>query len=107
MDKKEILSRIDELMQEKGISRYELKENTDISSIIYQWRKNATREKQRVPSLRSIEKICDYLGVSLSYFFAMAPTTQREIRNKDLMELIQALSAEQIKIVEEIIKQFK
>lgn len=32
MDKKIILKRIDELMREKGISNYQLKENTDISN---------------------------------------------------------------------------
>ncbi len=69
MDKKIILKRIDELMKEKGITNYQLKENADISSTIYQWRKNAKRDEARTPSLRSIEKICDYFGVSLSYFF--------------------------------------
>ena len=69
MDKKIILNRIDELMKEKGITNYQLKEEAEISNTIYQWRKNATRDKTRVPSLRSIEKICDYFGVSLAYFF--------------------------------------
>lgn len=32
MDKKIILKRIDELMKEKGITNYQLKENADISS---------------------------------------------------------------------------
>ena len=70
MDKKLILMRIEQLMTEKGITKYQLRENAEISSTIYQWKKNATRDKFRVPSLRSIEKICDYLDVSLSYFFA-------------------------------------
>ena len=65
MDKKKVIARIEQLRIEKGISVYQLKENADISSTIYQWKKNATRDRNRTPSLRSIEKICDYLGVSL------------------------------------------
>lgn len=45
MDKKIIIQRIDELMEEKRISKYALKENTEISSTIYQWRKNTARER--------------------------------------------------------------
>ena len=76
MDKKKVIARIEQLRIEKGISVYQLKENADISSTIYQWKKNATRDRNRTPSLRSIERICDYLGVSLSYFFAFDEDTQ-------------------------------
>lgn len=77
MDKKIIISRIDELMQEKGINKYQLKENAEVSSTIYQWRKNAARDKDRTPSLRSIEKICDFLGVTLAYFFSFSKSKYR------------------------------
>lgn len=106
MDKKIILARIDELMKEKGISNYEIKENADISSTIYQWRKNATRDKDRIPSLRSIEKICDYLGVSLSYFFSFDKDKQKEIKNNELFKSINKLNKDQIKIIELILCQF-
>ena len=82
MDKKKVIARIEQLRIEKGISVYQLKENADISSTIYQWKKNATRDRNRTPSLRSIEKICDYLGVSLSYFFAFDEDTQIDVKNK-------------------------
>ena len=107
MDKKIILMRIDQLMQEKGISKYELKENADISSTIYQWRKNATRDKDRVPSLRSIQKICEYLGVSLSLFFAFDKESQRNVRNREIIDMLENITDEQAKILEELIKQFK
>ncbi|MFQ9737543.1 MAG: helix-turn-helix domain-containing protein [Christensenellaceae bacterium] len=71
MDKKIIIQRIDELMEEKRISKYALKENTEISSTIYQWRKNTARDATRTPSLRSIERVCEFLGVSLSYFLLL------------------------------------
>lgn len=107
MDKKLILMRIEELMIEKGITKYQLKENADISSTIYQWKKNATRDKQRVPSLRSIEKICDYFEVSLSYFFAFEKEVRRDIKNQELIESIYKLNDEQIKLLDMLIKQFK
>ena len=88
MDKKIILDRIDELMKEKGITNYELKENAEVSSTIYQWRKNATRDKARTPSLRSIEKICEFFEVSLA-------------------DSICELDSEQINLISTIIKQFK
>ena len=107
MDKERILKRIDQLMLEKGISKYQLKENADISSTIYQWRKNATRDKDRIPSLRSIEKICNYLGVSLSYFFAFDQTEQKEANQREVIELLQNLTNEQMVILKQLLRQFK
>lgn len=103
MDKKIILARIDELMLEKGLTKYNLRENAEVSSTIYQWRSNATRDKDRTPSLRSIEKICAYLGVSLSYFFAMDKETQKQIHNEDLYKKIQLLTDEKKDAIERMI----
>lgn len=106
MDKKKVIARIEQLRIEKGISVYQLKENADISSTIYQWKKNAKRDKNRTPSLRSIEKICDYLGVSLSYFFAFDEDTQTDVKNKELTEAIKKLNKDQIHVLELLIKEF-
>ncbi len=106
MDKKKVIARIKQLRIEKGISVYQLKENADISSTIYQWKKNATRDRNRTPSLRSIEKICDYLGVSLSYFFAFDEDTQTDVKNKELTEAIKKLNKDQIHVLELLIKEF-
>ena len=106
MDKKKVIARIEQLRIEKGISVYQLKENADISSTIYQWKKNATRDRNRTPSLRSIEKICDYLGVSLSYFFAFDEDTQTDVKNKELTEAIKKVNKDQIHVLELLIKEF-
>lgn len=106
MDKKKVIARIEQLRIEKGISVYQLKENADISSTIYKWKKNATRDRNRTPSLRSIEKICDYLGVSLSYFFAFDEDTQTDVKNKELTEAIKKLNKDQIHVLELLIKEF-
>ena len=107
MDKRIILSRIDELMREKGISIYQLKENAEVSSTIYQWRKNETRDKDRVPSLRSIEKICDFFGVTLAYFFSFDLDERKNIEIKELYDLICKLDSKQIDLITSIIKNFK
>lgn len=107
MDKKIILKRIDELMKEKGITNYQLKENADISSTIYQWRKNAKRDEARTPSLRSIEKICVYFGVSLSYFLSFNEEQQKDIKDKELYKRICRLSYDQVNILNDLIDQLK
>ncbi len=99
--------RIDELMREKGITKYQLKENAEISSTIYQWRKNATRDKNRIPSLRSIEKICNYFGVTLAYFFSFDLDERKNIEIKELYDLICTLDPEQMNLITLIIKHFK
>lgn len=106
MDKKIIVARIEYLMKEKDITAYQLKENADISTTIYQWKKNAKRDKTRTPSLKSIEKICAFLDVSLAYFFSFEPSEQAEYKSKEIYKGIMGLNTEQRKIIEEIINQF-
>lgn len=103
MDKKLVIKRIDELIEEKRITSYVLKENAELSSIIYQWRKNSTRDATRSPSLRSIEKVCSFFGVSLSYFFAFDIDEQKEIKHRDLVDLIETLSNDEVDILTSLI----
>lgn len=106
MDKKIIISRIEELMMEKGITHYQLKENVDISTTIYQWKKNAKRDATRTPSLKSIEKICDYLGVSLAYFFSFKNEEQCDAKILEIANALKNLDLEQIKLIAAIVEQF-
>lgn len=107
MNKRVILARIDELMEEKGITAYKLKENADVSSTIYQWKKNAARDSNRTPSLKSIEKICAYFDVSLSYFFAMDKAAQRSVKRENLYKAIDNLDDRKIKLIEMLVKEIK
>ena len=104
MDKKIIVKRIDELIEEKHITNYQLKENAELSSTIYQWRRNAKRDATRTPSLRSIEKVCNFLGVSLFYFFSFNKAEQKDIKRKELSEKIELLTAEEMDLVEAMIQ---
>ena len=107
MDKKIIVARIEELMLEKGKSNYDLKENAEISTTIYQWKKNAKRDATRTPSLKSIEKICNYLGVSLPYFFSFKREEQYEARIYDIVQELKELDADQLKAISYVIEQFR
>lgn len=107
MDKATINKRIDELLEEKHISLYKLKENADISSTVYQWKKNSKREASRLPSLRSIEKVCTFLGVSLAYFFSFEKETQNKIRHQEFLELASTLTSEEIEALTAVIRLMK
>ena len=43
MDNKQVMARIEELLKEKHLTLNALKENTSISTTVYQWKKNATK----------------------------------------------------------------
>lgn len=107
MDKQIIVRRIEELMVEKGITKYHLKENAEISNTIYQWRKNTKRDISRTPSLRSIEKICDFLGVSLAYFFTFNQEEQQLMKVKEIAIMVEKLPDSQKELIIKLIKQFK
>ena len=61
----QILERIMELRNERNWTEYRLSEAADIpQSTISSWYK-----KDMLPSITSLEKICDAFGVTLSQFF--------------------------------------
>lgn len=80
MDKSSVVTRINEILKERGMNLNQLKDGSGISTTIYQWQRSASREATRVPSLTSIEKICNYLGITLSYF--LPQTNKKEKQRK-------------------------
>ena len=104
MDRKLIVKRVDELIEEKYITNYQLRENAEISSTIYQWRKNTKRDATRTPSLRSIEKVCDFFQVSLGYFFTFDKAEQQVVRRNELIQSINSLTDEEIAVIESVVR---
>lgn len=104
MDRKLIVKRIDELIEEMHITNYQLRENAEISSTIYQWRKNTKRDATRTPSLRSIEKVCDFFQVSLGYFFTFDKAEQQVVRRNELIQNINSLTDEEIAVIESVVR---
>lgn len=60
-----LVERINELLDQKGWTGYELSKQTGISTnAIYDWNKAGA-----TPSLANIVKICEALGITLGQFF--------------------------------------
>ena len=57
MDRERVMARVEQLLKEKHMSMNALMKETEISTTMYQWKKNASRDATRSPSLKSIEKI--------------------------------------------------
>ena len=63
---KDILSAISEYREERGWTEYQLAENSGLpQSTISSWYR-----KNMVPTIPSLEKICDAFGITLSQLFA-------------------------------------
>ena len=98
---KDILQEITRLRLERGWSEYELAQNSGLSqSTISTWyRKNQT------PTIKTLDKVCIGLGISLSQFFAEGTDaivlTEEQ---KEMLDNWSALNATQRKIVLELIK---
>lgn len=98
---KDILQEITRLRLERGWSEYELAQNSGLSqSTISTWyRKNQT------PTIKTLDKVCIGLGISLSQFFAEGTDaivlTEEQ---KEMLDNWSALNTTQRKIVLELIK---
>lgn len=69
----DVLRRITEERQKRNWSEYTLSKNSGIpQSTISSWYR-----KEMVPSVSSIEKICNGLGISLSQFFSTGSSTDQ------------------------------
>ena len=71
IDNSFIMAQIDYYLKKKGWTKYELTNQTSLSSgTVYEWYNNHS-----TPSLKNIQTICEALDVSLSEFFS---TTKEE-----------------------------
>ena len=97
---KDVLSAITEYRLERGWSEYQLAERSDLpQSTISSWYR-----KDIVPTVPSLEKICDAFGITLSQLFATngSPVTLTA-RQKELLERWDRLDEEQQIIVFQLI----
>ena len=97
---KDVLSAITEYRLERGWSEYQLAERSGLpQSTISSWYR-----KDTVPTVPSLEKICDAFGITLSQLFATDgnPVTLTT-KQKELLERWDRLDEEQQKIVFQLI----
>ena len=96
MDKSGAIARINKILKERGMTLNQLMKSSGISTTIYQWQRNASREATRVPSLKSIEKICNFLGISLSYFFASDEQERKSAKTTTLCDIIKNFNESEV-----------
>lgn len=100
----DVIQRIDDIMKERGWSYYKLSIESELSSstITNIYRRNT------VPSITTLEAICNAFGITLSQFFAEEEDfVQLSPEQKEMFDNWLCLSENQKKIVAEIIEEFK
>lgn len=100
----DVIQRIDDIMKERGWSYYKLSIESGLSSstIANIYRRNT------VPSITTLEAICNAFGITLSQFFAEEEDfVQLSPEQKEMFDNWLCLSENQKKIVAEIIEEFK
>ena len=100
----DVIQRIDDIMKERGWSYYKLSIESGLSSstITNIYRRNT------VPSITTLEAICNAFGITLSQFFAEEEDfVQLSPEQKEMFDNGLCLSENQKKIVAEIIEEFK
>mgnify|MGYP000569774806 FL=1 len=104
IDNMDVIKRITELTRERGWSTYRLAQKSGLSAstpIANIYRRNT------VPSLSTLEALCDAFGITLSQFFAKdtdaVPLTPEQ---KEMFNKWANLTPSQKEIIEKIIREF-
>lgn len=97
-----VLEKIEKERLARGWSEYTLAQNSNLpTSTISTWyRKNLQ------PNIASIEKICNGLGVTLSYFFSNDDYDFLTTDQKEILEIWKCLSKEEKKVIIEMLNVF-
>lgn len=100
----DVIKRITELTEERGWSTYKLasKSGLSTSTIANIYRRNT------IPSLATLEAVCDAFGITLSQFFSEdMDAVPLSTEQKHLFDLWANLTPSQKKVIEDLIKEFK
>lgn len=100
----DVIKRIDELMKERNWSDYKLSIKSGLSSSTIA---NIHR-RNTVPSIPTLEAICDAFGITLAQFFEDETSTVS--LNEEQMEFFNSwlhLTKEQKNLLQDLIKEFK
>ena len=98
-----VLDKIEKLRLDRGWSVYRLAEKAGITDkYIYNWYNRTT-----MPSIETIEKICEAFGMTLSQFFAEGNLIEVDEELKELFDDWRSLTEEQKKAVKVMINTFK
>lgn len=99
----DILSKIDKIRKDKGWSVYRLATESGLTDkAIYNWYQRGT-----MPTIKTLESVCEALGVTISQFFAEGELVELDIETKKLFDEWITLSSEQKAAVLTMIKSYK
>ena len=100
----DVLKRIDDLIKERNWSDYRLAMESGLSSSTIA----NLRRRNTVPSIPTLEAICNAFGITLSQFFDdQYNSTRLNTEQQDFFNKWIGLTAEQKKILYELVNQFK
>lgn len=98
------IKRLNELMKKKNWSDYKLAKESGLSSSTIA----NIRRRNTVPSIATLEIICNSLGITLSDFFSEPPKNiQMNKELEDLFQLWLTLTESQKKLIMQLIKEFR
>lgn len=96
----DILGKITSERLNRGWSEYQLSLNSGIAqSTISTWYR-----KNMQPSISSLEKICNGLGITLSQFFSTDTAIELSKEEQEYLKLFHSLDIEKQKIIIELLK---
>lgn len=97
----DILKRINSLRLDRGWSVYKLAVEADIpqSTIINMF------NRETLPSIVTLEKICEAFGITMSEFFS-PDNKEQDITDNEILTLYHSLTKEQAKIIYDAMREF-
>lgn len=100
----DVIERIDKLMKERNWTEYKLSVESGLSSSTIA---NIHR-RHTIPSIPTLEAICNAFGITLSQFFNEDySSVQLNDEQQELFNNWISLTESQKKVIEELIKEFK
>ncbi len=100
----DVLKKIDEMMKERGWSDYRLAQESNLSSSTIA----NIRKRNTIPSITTLECICDAFGITLAQFFAEdAMLVQLSAEQKTLFDQWVTLTPSQKHLLAQLVKELK
>ncbi len=94
--------RIKQIRIAKGLQGIQLAEKAGITNVYLSYLESGTK----IPSIVTLQKICDALGITLAEFF-MDENANLPPEYKELLENVKVLSPKQLELLNEFLKTLK
>ena len=100
-----VIERIDEIMEKQNLTDYQLSKLSGLSTSTI----SNMRKRNTIPSVATLEYICDALQITLSQFFANDKTESYPVtpKQKEFLDYYVLLSENQQNLILEIMKNLK